>query len=259
MCASLFSFCQLNLNISLLTCGTMDFAIYSLALASLGWTVLATDTSLVINKVLSPNVNRHAGSLPGKIHIRELDWTVSADQWNWTHPTSITTPLPPHGTKQAPEAALDRTTRNDTNDNTHLQQAGSPVNKTSPPFDLIIMSDTLYVPELLTPLLDTIYALCTANSNPKGSSLDPTSQGTSSDHSPSSLPPPTVYVGLERRDPAFMESAISLARDKYGFVTTRISGRRLAVAVGKAGVKWEDIWDDVEVWKWVLKPKGETQ
>ncbi|EDR14800.1 uncharacterized protein LACBIDRAFT_305911 [Laccaria bicolor S238N-H82] len=95
----------------------------ALALASLGWDVLATDIDLVISSVLSNNIQTNLAQLPersGRVEIHELDWLVSPAEWKW----DIT--------------------------------SGS-----NPPYDLIYSADTVYKSELVEPLLRTIHALST--------------------------------------------------------------------------------------------------
>lgn len=70
----------------------------------------------------------------GHIDVRELDWTVCPDLWNWNH-TSVTA-----------SSALPQVENNDF---------------VNPPFDLICSADTVYIPSLVEPLLRTLHALCT--------------------------------------------------------------------------------------------------
>ncbi|THU86412.1 hypothetical protein K435DRAFT_868296 [Dendrothele bispora CBS 962.96] len=106
----------------------------ALVLASLGWKeVYATDTSLVIDSVLSQNVANNP--VPGTIHVRELDWQVPPDCWIWNDDRVVASV----STSIVPSASAS------------LKQ----------PFDLIITADTVYEPSLVQPLFRTIHALCT--------------------------------------------------------------------------------------------------
>ena len=52
---------------------------------SLGWDVLATDTSDVIRNVLSGNIHANSSNGPefGVVQVRELDLTVPPCLWSW--------------------------------------------------------------------------------------------------------------------------------------------------------------------------------
>ncbi|KAG5653971.1 hypothetical protein H0H81_008839 [Sphagnurus paluster] len=102
----------------------------SLAMSSLGWDVLATDTAHVISTVLAKNIRDNATR---SIHVRELDWTIPPHQWSWTDSTAIASTTP----------------------------SLTPALDLSPPFDLVCSADTVYSPDLVQPLLRTIHALCT--------------------------------------------------------------------------------------------------
>jgi hypothetical protein len=94
-------------------------------------------------------------------------------------------------------------------------------------YDLIVTTDTLYEPSLVLPLLRTIRAHA----------------GTAT----------TVFVALEVRDKAVIESALAMARE-MGIVLSRIPRTRLRKALKTAGMDWkEDDWEGVEVWKGKIK------
>jgi len=108
----------------------------ALALCSMGWDVLATDTRAVLSSVLKHNVDSNRVNLPqgsGAIQARELDWTVEPEKWTWTHHTRVAS-----------------------ND---LCDLGSQSDTLCPPFDLILTADTLYSSHLIVPLLRTLHAL----------------------------------------------------------------------------------------------------
>ncbi|KAH7923879.1 hypothetical protein BV22DRAFT_1167701 [Leucogyrophana mollusca] len=100
-----------------------------LALASLGYDVVATDIPAVTRSVLGPNIRANAGA--GRVEVRVLDWTVDPGEWKWDVEHSVT-PLGPVDTQEGLLA---------------------------PPFDLIVSADTLYDPALVRPLLRTLHAL----------------------------------------------------------------------------------------------------
>ncbi|CUA72267.1 hypothetical protein RSOLAG22IIIB_00932 [Rhizoctonia solani] len=99
----------------------------ALVLASLGYHVMATDAHPAVLSLLIQNIQRNAYSLPGSVQVRELDWCVPPEQWDWSDPNNITHP-----------------------------RAYSDPRVTPTPFDLIVTADTLYVPHLTPHLLRTL-------------------------------------------------------------------------------------------------------
>ncbi|KAF8580886.1 hypothetical protein K439DRAFT_1636643 [Ramaria rubella] len=182
---------------------------FRLALCSLGWDVIATDTHGVLSSVLQRNVDSNRINLPpgsGTIQTRELDWTVKPENWIWNHPAVIASHEPGN---------LKATTAETLN----------------PPFDLIITADTLYSPELVTPLLRTLHALS---------------------ESPSFCP--SVFITLERRDSRLADDALQQARTVWSFSTQRVPDRKVVKAMAKAGCKWDRVeWEGVEIWRLTLK------
>jgi len=65
----------------------------SLALSSLGYDVLATDTDHVCDSILRRNIAANLRHLPvsnaGSVQVRVLDWHVPSDAWNWHNPSHI--------------------------------------------------------------------------------------------------------------------------------------------------------------------------
>ena len=110
---------------------------------SLGWDVLATDTTHTISSVLSPNIasNTTSSCDRGIIQIRELDWLVPPESWDWTSSIAVAS-----SHSYTPTA----------DDPTILK----------PPFDLIISSDTIYAAELVQPLLRALHAAVTISGSP---------------------------------------------------------------------------------------------
>ncbi|KAF9532255.1 hypothetical protein CPB83DRAFT_847524 [Crepidotus variabilis] len=110
----------------------------ALALASLGWDVVATDTPHVVTSVLKRNISTNLSTLPsgsGTVQVRELDWLVPHEQWTWDNPSII-----------ASSATLSELT------------TSSP-DLLRPPFDLIFTADTVYATELIEPMLRTLSTL----------------------------------------------------------------------------------------------------
>ncbi|TBU50909.1 hypothetical protein BD309DRAFT_995977 [Dichomitus squalens] len=190
----------------------------ALALASMGWDVIATDLQDVISSVLTPNISRNRAHLPpgsGAIEARVLDWTVPPDQWLWDDPKTIAS------------QQLEKPSNAGQHNPILLQ----------PPFDLIISSDTLYVAELVTPLMRSLHTL---------------SRLSVSTSAEARAPP--VFLCVERRDSGLTDRALSEATETWGFKAERVSHKRLAKAMEKGGARWQrGDWDGVEIWKLVLK------
>ena len=189
-----------------------------LALSSIGWDVLATDTSLVLSSVLTRNIDANRNALPisaGVIQTKELDWTVDPTEWKWTDRSAI-------ATKNLDESEPAE------NLNSHLE----------PPFDLIVTADTIYSDELARPLLRCLHKLATLSTSESGSS-------------------PPVYVCVERRDPGLLDRTLEEAESAWGFTAERIRETKIKRAMKRGGVTWDKSdWEGVEIWKLqVSKPK----
>jgi len=205
----------------------------SLALAALGWDVIATDIRPVVNTVLRSNATRNLRvlresrppSTVGDVQVRELDWTVVPQKWRWDDP-HLSVPASHEG--HEPLAA--------------------PIN---PRFDLIVTSDTLYSAELVEPLLRTMKHLCTLSTGGKGNSSIEVE-----DCSPR-IPlrtRATVYLALENRDPALVTSFFEAATQVWGFSAIRIPSKRVSRAMQHSRLDWDrSEWEGVEVWKLQLK------
>lgn len=166
--------------------------------------------------------------------------------------------------------------------------APAPEPALAPPFDMILSADTLYHPSLSAPLLRTIRALCLLSSSESSSSSsarsasDPAAASASTAQaqtqpalqpqprtrtrlrntsaSTSTSPYPPVLLALERRDPFLIDSALSLARENFGFDTTRVPARKVRKAVDRHGGKhWSrESWEGVEIWELRLM-RGEME
>jgi len=191
----------------------------ALTLASLGWDILATDIPNVVSMVLSQNITQNTAVLPansGSIEFRELDWTVPPEKWSWDNNKVIASA----SSEDSPAVSNPK------------------INLLGPPFDLIVTSDTIYSPELAQPLLRTLFALC----------------GVSKHASAPHARYPTIYLCIERRDPTLIDHTLAEARSVWGFTVIRIPHRKVAKAMAKGGVKWDqDEWEGVEVWKLTLQ------
>lgn len=114
----------------------------------LGFDVVATDLKVVMDAVLRRNIEDNSGRIKawgdgagaggvakgcGDAKVRQLDWFVDPDEWDWSGAQSI-----------APREELQGHKTDDDID---------------PPFDLIVTADTLYRQDLVAPLLRTIKAI----------------------------------------------------------------------------------------------------
>ncbi|KAL7283495.1 hypothetical protein ACG7TL_002928 [Trametes sanguinea] len=189
----------------------------ALALASMGWDVIATDLPDVVSSVLARNISHNLPQLPphsGNVQVRVFDWSVSPDHWTWDDPRAIASPQPEKLDPVAQQASL-----------------------LAPPFDLVITSDTIYLAELVMPLLRALHGICRASL-----AASPTARA------------PPAYICLERRDPALVDTAISQAKDIWNFKVERVPYKKLAKAMGKAGFQWDKSdWEGVEIWKLTLR------
>ncbi|CAE6433722.1 unnamed protein product [Rhizoctonia solani] len=190
----------------------------ALVLASLGYHVLATDAHSSVLSLLAQNIQRNNQNLPGSIHVRELDWCVPPERWDWSDPSSITSPC---------------------------AYSDSEPRVAPPVFDLIVTADTLYVPHLTPHLLrtlDHIQALTpvTRLSPPRPDSSQPEATNNSRSRRP------TTLVALERRDPTLIDAALALVPGSL----TRIPHKKLSKALQGVGWNWDaGDWEGVEIWK----------
>ncbi|KAJ4488071.1 hypothetical protein J3R30DRAFT_3363496 [Lentinula aciculospora] len=193
----------------------------ALVLSALGYsTVYATDTKLVINSVLARNIE---SNLPA---FARPNREILVRELDWL--------VPPENWYWNNDRAI-------ASDSMQLFEGTS-----SPaPFNLIITSDTIYEESLVEPLLRTLQAL----------SLQ--SMAASKSESNSSRPP-LILLCLERRDPAFIDSVLASARDRWCFSTEQVPQRKLARAMQKhvgGRAQWESNqteWEGVEIWRLLL-------
>ncbi|KDQ18029.1 hypothetical protein BOTBODRAFT_29341 [Botryobasidium botryosum FD-172 SS1] len=217
----------------------------ALALAHLGYDVLATDIPAVVRAVLSQNVHANTTYAPGRfdgrgtVYVRELDWSVLPSEWTWSNAKAITAPANPGVDVKSPSPSPP--TRADAppapTTQTSASDSKSEDNHLCPPFDLIVSADTIYDPALSSHLLRTIHALVTLSVS----------------SSPRSTVPP-VYLCLERRDPALVDQTLKQAQEVWNFHVGSVPKKNLVKAMEKGSVKWEEHeWEDVEIWKLTWK------
>ena len=152
------------------------------------------------------------------MECKELDWTVPNAQWTWDHPTSIA-----GHTLSLSESS----------------SSGDPA--LTPPYDLILTADTLYTPELISPLLRSLHHLATLSTLPDAK------------HSCA------VYLAVERRDPALMDHAFDECSTTWGFKVERIRSSKIKKSLERAGVSWvsdKSLWEGVEIWRMRLPAGG---
>ncbi|WVQ97957.1 hypothetical protein IAU59_005077 [Kwoniella sp. CBS 9459] len=154
-------------------------------------------------------------------------------------------------------------------------------------WDMIIMTDTFYAPQLVDPLWETLLLLSHSHSHshshkrssPSNSEGRDQRSGTgklsrgvededgdAATKSTSALPaiaaasvtptptqtstptPVTIYIALERRDPRLITQALERGKS-LGFDLRKINKSRLSKEVGKKYGWADEDWDGVEIWK----------
>jgi hypothetical protein len=159
--------------------------------------------------------------------VKELDWTVSPEQWKWHHPTTVTS------VDKGPD--IDQGISFDSTEDSTVQHQ-------KPPFDLIVTTDTLYHTALVTPLLRSLKHLVTSSTVGRSA--------------------PRCLVALERRDPPLITAALNEARDSWDFKCERVPQRKIVRAMERAEMRWKkEDWEGVEIWELSLQPdakKGPT-
>ncbi|PWY98723.1 hypothetical protein BCV70DRAFT_201516 [Testicularia cyperi] len=187
----------------------------SLLLATLGWSVLATDIPPVLDTVLRPNVEEGAYQLVNtaqisadQLAVHELDWTTKPNLWHWDQAGPCTVAPATQSSNDNPDAG---TVEHD--------------------FELILTADTVYEPSLVRPLVSII------------SHLYRTRSGSSK---------PTVLLALERRDSNHIDGALQVASDDFGLDFKQIPAKRVRKifdTLGEGATWSRQDWDGVEIWK----------
>ncbi|WWC86992.1 uncharacterized protein L201_001873 [Kwoniella dendrophila CBS 6074] len=202
----------------------------TLNILSLGYGVTSTDIEPVLSKVLKPNVENGKRTLKNNgfniddndIQIKGLDWCRIAKLYddNTQKDGSITKVIP---------------TEFD-----YLEKG----------FDIIIMSDTFYSLELIEPLWKTLLfiSLSSFDRSPPHDGNTTTNNNTSTGRYP------VIYIGLERRDPKLIDTALEHGK-RLKFDLKKINKSRLNKEIQSNWNKWNaDDWNDIEIWKCRYKP-----
>lgn len=168
--------------------------------------------------------------MPGSqstIQVKEFDWTELPNTWRWDHPQYI-----------ARSGGVVNDHDHDHDHNLDQQLLSESISPLTPPFDLVVTSDTVYSPDLVMPLLRSLHCLCRLSRN-SGSTKCQTG--------------PVVYIALENRDPSLISIFLTEAREKWAFNCARIPDRRIVRAMEKGKLKWAKAdWEGIEVWKFQL-------
>ncbi|OXH33119.1 hypothetical protein J008_03093 [Cryptococcus neoformans] len=177
----------------------------SLVLASLGYQVTSTDIEPVFSSVLAPNLETGKDQLvrsrlPCNVYARKLDWMDISRLWQG-------------------------------------ERSEKDLEWVAEGWDMVVMTDTFYAPQILEPLWNTLIYL---SSNSKSSPSLP-KEGKGKERRP------PIYIALEARDPVFISRALDIGRQK-GFELKKIAVRRVARDVERWGWSRED-WEGIEVWK----------
>lgn len=170
---------------------------------TLGYDVVSTDIRAIAEGILSRNLERNSPLASSTLLVPStLDWFSSPSEWDFlreSNTSSIDSDLIPQ-----------------------------------PPYDLIVTTDSVYSPELSTPLLRTLHALST----PPLASLSST---------------PIIFLALEVRDPLLIRAFLQSAKEEWSFKCTQVEESRLERLLERGndgGMGWEpDDWAGVEVWK----------
>lgn len=184
----------------------------SLLMARLGWQVTATDIPPVLDSVLRPNVRA------GLYQLVNTGLAV-ADQ---IHVAELDWMAAPGRWLWHPQFGFPSTKEHTNTPDTNIAAETH--------FDLILTADTIYEPSLIRPLFSTIAHLCTRQADSR----------------------PTVLLALERRDPAHITEALSIAQEEYSLNFKQIPVKRVRKIFDTLGdgATWSrDDWDGVEIWK----------
>lgn len=229
----------------------------SLAMRNLGYDVLSTDIGFISEGILRQNIERNStlgqretpageGREAG-VRASCLDWTVDSEDWDWGIGNDVTPSSSSLTTPSSPPVVGNGIVV-ESKDNVDFE-----TNRFSPPFSLILTTDSIYHPSLIQPLLDTLRSLSILS--------------TYSPHvaNRTSFPrqPPEIYLALENRDPALIDSFWEEATT-MGFKSSRVESGVLkkvmerAYEKGGEEGKWElgwrrDEWEGVEIWKMSYK------
>ncbi|OCF37423.1 hypothetical protein I316_00544 [Kwoniella heveanensis BCC8398] len=223
----------------------------ALTLASAGWSVTTTDIEPVLSTVLCPNVEtgrRVLGThgLGDGVCARGLDWFEMSEIWRRDKGGcggSIGSAQPDISINVNDQEDKDADPDADADDNHTL----SWVLETK--WDMIIMTDTFYAPQLVDPLWETLLLLSHVHVQQTQQTRQADASALPESTSTSRLPsPPTVYIALERRDPRLITQALERGKS-LGFDLKKINRSRLSKEVSKKYGWDDDDWDGVEIWK----------
>jgi len=188
----------------------------SLSLASMGYDVLSTDLGIIVDGVLSQNLEANTKVLrlnsfgQPRMQTKVLDWFQDPTDWEWS--------------------IKDRETL-------------------VPPFDLIVTADTVYDPSLSQPLLRTLHGLSILNDP---ASPSPSRRTSSSSIPPIYLAlearDPALVV-------SFIESAEKDWNFKCSKVNQGRLKKLVGSKTGGLGWEDESVWEGVEVWKLKLRKR----
>lgn len=161
-----------------------------------GFYVMATDVQDIVDNVLMPNINDNAPLFQNasSLQVQTLDWTQGEDVWKTSKPSYCSRCV----------GAVCECGRHD--------------------FDLIVTSDTIYKPEFVQPLLETMQFLC----RPRNAK---------------------IVLALERRDSASIDSFLDQASDA-GFARVQVKPLRISKALKNAEIRWtREDWAGIEIYE----------
>lgn len=188
----------------------------SLALAALGWDVMATDVAHLVSSssqspgLLARNVSDPRNAVAGRVRVQELDWCS-----------------PPRGVEE--EEGADEG------------------------YDLVVTADTIFANHLVVPLFTCIKTACYPPSTTVAVAATATTTTTATTAGAQTKKKKTkVLVALEVRDPQLVARALEAAKG-MGFAVRKVPQTRLRKVLRAAGLCWAgDEWCGVEVWQMAL-------
>ncbi|WVF69914.1 hypothetical protein IAT40_004698 [Kwoniella sp. CBS 6097] len=262
----------------------------ALTLASAGWKVTTTDIEPVLSSVLSPNVEHgrrvlSSHGLGGQVVARGLDWFEMSEEWKKLSSSSAAPS--PYGQVQGQgqgqrsdnevmnskysSVSVSVTTQTQSQSHNSDNNADTDTETDTPhdddklswvldtKWDMVVMTDTFYAPQLIDPLWETLLLLSHQRQCPSSTSTSTSTQNHALNQTlPKTPTPPTIYIALERRDPRLITQALERGKT-LGFDLKKINRSRLAKEVVKKYGWADEDWDGVEIWKCRYKAQGPSR
>lgn len=202
----------------------------------MGWDVRATDLPEVLRGVMRQNVlenpvlERTGAEMRDRRRVRrrQLDW----EQWKGTaeEVRRLTCSTGKSMAAASSEAS-----------DSSSEEGDRPAQGDARPINLVLATDTLYVPHLVEPFWRTFSSLLASSSSSSPSSGGSGIGGTGRNE-------PHGLVALERRDSPFITASLASAQ-RFGLQLTMVSQKKLRRVVREALGWEEEVWSGVEIWE----------